>query len=407
MTNESIAGKRSLRAILSTVLALVLIVATFASTALADTLDQYDVTIIDNTETYAITTNETEPIVILEKAGITLNANDNLDISGYEEGKGGAIIVNRLNDVNIEFAGNIKKYSVYANTVGDALAEIGITAHKGDKFNYDLTDEVKAGMVIKMDTPYYTTLKCDGATVKYPIASGNVDDLLRLAGVKLGKNDYTIPSSNIKLKKGMSVSVFRVSYKTVIKDEVVKYKTKTQKDKKMPVGKTKVITKGVNGSDKVTYKFVYVNGKVNKKTELSRVQTKKAVTKVVKVGTMYPNGVKPNGVKSKRGIKLGETITGKYTHYCACAICNGNSRGITSSGKKIKNGMANPYYIACNWLPLGSVLDVDGKIYTVVDRGGSGLSPKGRIDIFTPEGHSACYRYGTGKCTIKVLRLGW
>ena len=69
--------------------------------------------------------------------------------------------------------------------------------------------------------------------------------------------------------------------------------------------------------------------------------------------------------------------------------------------------MENPYYIACNWLPLGTVLDVDGELYTVVDRGGSGLSKQGRIDIFTPGGHSDALRKGTGRCTITIVRLGW
>lgn len=38
---------------------------------------------------------------------------------------------------------------------------------------------------------------------------------------------------------------------------------------------------------------------------------------------------------------------------------------------------------------MGSVIKVNGQNYTVVDRGGSGLSTVGRIDIFTPEGHAA------------------
>ena len=39
--------------------------------------------------------------------------------------------------------------------------------------------------------------------------------------------------------------------------------------------------------------------------------------------------------------------------------------------------------------------------------GGSGLSSVGRIDIYTPEGHAAALRGGTGSCTIEIVRLGW
>ena len=130
--------------------------------------------------------------------------------------------------------------------------------------------------------------------------------------------------------------------------------------------------------------------------------------KVVKVGTKETDGakVKTNGVSKKRGYKVGQVITGRYTHYCACGTC-GTGSGQTASGRHVSNGMKNPYYIACNWLPMGSIVNIDGTNYTVVDSGGSGLSQVGRVDIFTPEGHRACYRYGTGKCTLTIMRLGW
>ncbi len=163
---------------------------------------------------------------------------------------------------------------------------------------------------------------------------------------------------------------------------------------------------GQNGSADVTYKVKLVNGKEKTRTEEKRVVTKKPVKKIVRTGTKAA-GVKANGVKSRGGYSVGQSISGRYTHYCACAVCNGNSRGITTSGRRIYNGMSDPHYVACNWLPLGSVISVNGTNYTVVDRGGSGLSSQGRIDIFTPEGHAACYRYGTGSCSIKIVRLGW
>ena len=188
------------------------------------------------------------------------------------------------------------------------------------------------------------------------------------------------------------------------------YSTKEKKDSSLEKGDTKTIQQGKNGSKDVTYSVKYVNGVATESTKLTEVVKTQPVEKIVKVGTKkvkHSADTTPNGVKSKGGYSVGDTISGRYTHYCACAICNGNSRGITTSGKRIKNGMSNPYYVACNWLPLGSVIEVDGTNYTVVDRGGSGLSRKGRIDIFTPEGHKACYKYGTGSCKIKIVRLGW
>ena len=396
----------SLKKVFAAVISIILVVTIFSSTALADVPNQYDVKIIDSGEEITVTTTQTEPFEILEKAGITVDSDDIVDFSSFEEGKGGEISIKRQNSINVEFDGNIKSYEVYSSTVGEALEEIGVTLGKKDKVNYSLDSKVQDGMVLSIKTAFYVTLKADGKKVKYAITEGTVADLLKFADIELGADDYTKPALDKKLKSGMKVKVYRVVYKEETRTEKIKYSVKKIKVKKWVDTKKKVVTEGKNGSKNVTYKVKYVNGKEESKDKLSEVVTKEAVTKVVKVGTKK-TGVKSNGVKSRGGYTVGQKISGRYTHYCACATCNGNSNGVTTSGKRIRNGMSNPYYIACNWLPLGSVIKVNGHNYTVVDRGGSGLSRQGRIDIFTPQGHSACYRLGTGSCSIEIVRLGW
>lgn len=412
MTNQSFAGNRSLRTILTIVIALVLLITMFAGTAFAQTSDEYSVDITDGSRSIAVTTTETEPIEILKSAGITLSAGDKLDITDFKESEGGSIVVNRLSTIYVEFDGNITAYQVYSHTIGDAFSQIGLSIKSNDQLNYSLNTEITDGMVIKISEAQYVTLEADGNETKYALTDGTVADLLKTAGVKLGKDDYTEPSLDTKLEKDLVVKVKRVEYKTETATETVEYKTIKIKDNTIEEGKTKVLKDGENGEAKVTYSVKYVNGKKKKKTEVSREDTKFVTDKEVAVGTKTKEqaakeAVKSNGVKSAKGYKVGQVIEGRYSHYCACAVCNGNSRGVTSSGKKISNGMENPYYVACNWLPLGTVISVDGTLYTVADRGGSGLSRKGRIDIFTPEGHSECYKLGVGSCTIEIVRLGW
>lgn len=408
MTNQSIAGKRSIRSIMTAVIALVLIVSTFASTAIAGTLGQYEVSVVDNGQSVTVTTTETEPIEILKSAGITLDDDDKLDISSFEESKGGKIIIHRMNSINVESDGKITTYDVYSEKVGDALTEAGVKLNKGDRTTYDFDAPVKDGMVIGIKKAFSVSVTADGKTTKYSVVDGSVKDLLTTAGITLGEDEYTKPKLSQPVKAGMKVKVYRVEYKTVKKTITMKYSTKEQKDSSLAQGKTKTVKAGKDGEAEVTYRVKYVNSKEKSRKEENRTVKSQPVQKVVKVGTKKTaNSVKPNGVKSKNGYTVGQVINGRYTHYCACATCNGNSRGITTSGRRIYNGMSNPYYIACNWLPLGSVVEVGGKNYTVVDRGGSGLSRRGRIDIFTPEGHSACYRYGTGSCNITIVRLGW
>lgn len=408
MIHQANAGgmKRWAKMLTTAVLAFVLAIVVFASTAFAGLLSEYNVDIIVDGVTTTVTTREEKPTEILTNANLTLESTDKLDLSGFVAGKGGKIVLDRQHTVHVEENHIITDYAVYADTVGDALAEAGLVLHAADRVNYDLTEPVTEGMVIRVNTAFTVTVTADGKTQSYAMVEGTVGDLLSMAKIQLDTDDYTEPSANTSLKAGMKIHVYRVRYKTVTEAVTLNYKTETKKDSKMTEGKTKVEQAGQNGSANVTYKIKLVNGKEKNRTEEKRVVTKKPVTKIVRTGTK-PGAVKSNGVKSRGGYSVGQTVSGRYTHYCACAVCNGNSRGITTSGRRIYNGMADPHYIACNWLPLGSVVSVDGTNYTVVDRGGSGLSAQGRIDIFTPQGHAACYRYGTGSCTLKIVRLGW
>jgi len=84
---------------------------------------------------------------------------------------------------------------------------------------------------------------------------------------------------------GHAAAADKKTTKTVNKTEVINYKTINKNDGSLPSGQTKVLTQGKKGSKKVTYKFSYVNGKQTKKQVVATKITKKAVDKVVAIGT--------------------------------------------------------------------------------------------------------------------------
>ncbi|MBR2133589.1 MAG: G5 domain-containing protein [Eubacterium sp.] len=402
--------KRYGKAILLAAITLIIALGIVSANVFADFSAQYDVEIIVDGVSSTVSTNQTQAVEVLEQANITVDDSDKLDVSGFNAGEGGVIILDKQHDVNIEFDKTINTYKVYADTVGDALGEIGLSVADMDKINYALTDTVVDGMVISIQTSKSVSITVDGETYKYALYQGTVQDLVKLAKIELGAEDYTEPALTDALEAGMEVTVYRVTYKEETVSEKVSYGTVKQDDDTMYKGTSKVYASGEYGEDEVTYKVKYVNGEAAGKTELSRKNITAPVDEIVYVGTKPYEGradISSNGVESYNGISLGQVISGRYTHYCACAVCCGSNSGNTASGIHVQNGMDDPYYVACNWLPLGSVISVDGTIYTVVDRGGSGLSSVGRIDIYTPAGHAECYRLGTGGCTIEIVRLGW
>lgn len=407
MINESsvVSFKRISRLASATVIAFVLIVCIFTATAFAGVTGEYDVVINDNGKEYTVTTEEIQPIEILNEANITLGANDKLNIAGFEAGEGGIIVVDRLNTVYIKYDEIITAYNVYADTVAEAFSEIGVNT-ENCQIDYSPSARVENGMIINVAGAKTVILNADSTSSTISAIGSTVADVISLAGISLDGDDYVEPALDTAIEDGMEITVYRVTVKTETRKETIKFSTETKQNSDMDTGTSEIEVAGQNGEKQVEYKVTYINGREASKEELSSTVTKEPVTEVKVVGTKQ-GSVEPNGVQSANGYSVGQTIKGKYTHYCSCAKCCGKSNGVTASGKKVYTGMPNPYYVACNWLPLGSVISVNGTNYTVVDRGGSGLSSGGRIDIYTPEGHQAAIRGGTGSCSITIIRLGW
>ena len=95
--------------------------------------------------------------------------------------------------------------------------------------------------------------------------------------------------------------------------------------------------------------------------------------------------------------KAKKTITMVVTAYCPCRKCCGKTDGITASGVKAKQGVT---VAADTRFPFGTKLEIDGKIYTVQDRGGA---IKGnRIDLYF-ESHQSALNFGRQTKEVTIL----
>ena len=99
---------------------------------------------------------------------------------------------------------------------------------------------------------------------------------------------------------------------------------------------------------------------------------------------------------------LVSVIEVEVTHYCACRICCGNNAdGITASGKHVEPGMVamSSYY------PFGTQIVINGRLYTVEDRGGSGIENDiYRVDVYVTD-HEQARRMGRYRTTATVYRV--
>lgn len=109
--------------------------------------------------------------------------------------------------------------------------------------------------------------------------------------------------------------------------------------------------------------------------------------------------------------EVGSSAYGEYlyaievdvTHYCACTKCCGpNAQGITASGKRVAEGMV----AMSSHYPFGTQIMINGVMYTVEDRGGSGIENNiARVDIYVPD-HNEALRLGRFTTTAYIYRIG-
>lgn len=85
------------------------------------------------------------------------------------------------------------------------------------------------------------------------------------------------------------------SYTTVVESRLMNYKTVSKKSDALLVGSTKVLKKGEEGEEEVTYKVSYSGGNISEKVEISSRVIEEPVDEVVLIGTKRVIAADKNG----------------------------------------------------------------------------------------------------------------
>ena len=186
--------------------------------------------------------------------------------------------------------------------------------------------------------------------------------------------------------------------KIVVEQETIPYETIT-KDASEGVSdtKNKVIQQGEDGIKEITYKIKYQNDEEIERTKLSEQIIKEPVDKIVQV---QKNVTTSRGSISRENTATttGTTKIFKITAYCPCSKCCGKyASGYTSSGTKATAGRT---VAASSQFAFGTKLIINGKEYTVEDRGGAITGNK--IDIYMNT-HAEALAWGVRYLPVQVV----
>lgn len=186
--------------------------------------------------------------------------------------------------------------------------------------------------------------------------------------------------------------------KIIVEQEEIPFETITKDASQGATDKkNKVIKQGENGIKEVTYKVKYQNDEEIEKTKISEEIVKEPVNKIVQVQKNVITSRNTTTRDSATHSSGGSTKIFKITAYCACSKCCGKSTGYTSSGAKARAGHT---VAASSQYSFGTKMIINGKEYTVEDRGGA-ISGN-RIDIFM-NSHSEALAWGVRYLPVEVV----
>ena len=122
-------------------LPLLLILALVVQTASAKTY-----TITDGELTFTYTTNETNPALVLDEAGLELTGEDTFTTGAGSDGT--SITIRRAQTVTVDHLGEVTRIQSYGETVGQLLARLNIILEPFDEITHELNEETFDGMCL-------------------------------------------------------------------------------------------------------------------------------------------------------------------------------------------------------------------------------------------------------------------
>jgi len=320
------------------------------SALLAQTAFATTYVITDGDTVVTCTSFATDPVEVLDEAGVELQEHDTYITQGS-----GTITVNRAQKITIQYHGKTTGTTSAGETVGELLQRLELEVSGEDVVSRGLGEETFDGMVITVDR----------------------------------------------------IQVQRETYSSTVPHEV-----RCRKDDQLPEGTRTVIKEGEEGELLCTAEVTYVNGKEIGRTVIQEKIIREPVTEVVCIGTgEVPIETQPGDAPVIGDgyiiLPTGEVLTytkkdtvraTAYTHTDAgCDM-------VTATGTTVHWGTVavDPRYI-----PYGTrmfIMASDGSyIYGLATAEDCGGDIKGdRMDLYMPT-YQQCREFGRRRCTLYFL----
>ena len=260
---------------------------------------------------------------ILEEADIQLKEGDVVDPSlDTKLSDAAEIKISRKHTVELNIGGEKKSVDIVGGTVGDLLNQEGIKLSDKQKISHELSDPITDNLSISIFELASVTLKYDGKSETKSVEAATVEEVIKEAGITLGKDDRITPELTSQITDGMEITVLRVTTETVTEKVEIDYEVEYINDDSIYKGYQEVRTEGAKGEKEITYTITKVDGKEESKKATEEKVIKEPVTEVIALGT-YEAELQTTTEPDYSSADSGRTVVSKTAFY----DCDGSGHG--------------------------------------------------------------------------------
>jgi uncharacterized protein YabE (DUF348 family) len=228
---------------------------------------------------------------VLQAAHVTVGAHDLIapDLASPVR-NGGRIVIDRGHLLQLSVDGVSRQVWVTADSVSEALTQLGygsaqlVSVSRSKRLGDGITE-------ISIGSPKLVLLKVDGMTVAVTSAGPTVQQAIVDSGIVLGPHDQLSAPRNSAIRDNEVVTIKRVSYRNTVQQVSVPYRVDRVDDPNSYVGTNSVARLGQNGVSRLTYRLIYLDGKLAGKILLSTAVLRPPVNEQDRIGSKQPVGV--------------------------------------------------------------------------------------------------------------------
>ena len=285
-----LARSKTLLVSLAAVVLLAVAGTTYGYTALGN-----DLTLSVDGEARELSTRSATVADVLAEEGIEVGEHDLVAPALDEQVTDGTLINVRVGrPVDLTVDGVTTQHWVTSTDVDSALGELGMSFDNARLSASRGAGIDRGGLDLAVVTPKKIVFTIAGKKKVREVAALTVNGALKQLGVKVGKHDRVSPSLRSDVADGDRVEFTDVRWREkAVTGEPIAFTTEKRNDSSRTVGTTTTERSGAAGMRNVTYRFVYVNGKLKKRVELKQKVTRSPVSQVILVGTKPKPEPKP------------------------------------------------------------------------------------------------------------------